>query len=353
MVDALTGTLTVQVLPELKTIFPREFLDCLPHKCLVCGSGTEITDTLTILRCSNPDCGGKATRRLVAMLKDLGIKNMGDSKCKKFLQKFNVTNPYAIFVYDPADDGEIFEGASMEFSYEMYEQINAKRSMFLWEYIRIGNLKGIRDSAKSLLRGYTDLEDFYVDLEEGGIAFVQEQLEIKGKVNDSYDYDDGEGVSIKAVDVYNVLMENKDNLMLAYTSITIKQLTVDEINLYITDSAGEPYAYKSDFMDDVTEAFKGKVQINLLGAASKECQFLIWGKDGDETGKVKSIKKRNAKRVIDFNKKLAKENVQNNRDEEEGFLDPDADYSLQECLEYGLVPILTGVEFKDYLSSKY
>ena len=58
--------------------FPSEFLECLPNCCTSCGAPNEITETLTMLRCSNQRCIEKSVQRLVALLRDLGVKGMGD-----------------------------------------------------------------------------------------------------------------------------------------------------------------------------------------------------------------------------------------------------------------------------------
>lgn len=157
---------------------PKEFIALLPTHCDKCGAETEITETLTILKCTNTVCGEKSVHRLVALLQDIDVKNMGESKCRQFLEHFELTNPYAIFMYEPSD-GVLFNGCSQEFSEAIFEQMETKRKMLLWEYVKIGNLPGIRDSARKLFAEYDSLEEFYDDLEAGGIAFVQETLGIK------------------------------------------------------------------------------------------------------------------------------------------------------------------------------
>lgn len=314
---------------ELKnSALPKEFLDVLPVYCDSCGAENEITESLTILRCSNPSCGEKAVQRLVALLKDLGVKNMGESKCRQFLEHFGTVNPYAIFMYEPDVDGPLFEGCSMDFSYALFEQINKKRKMLLWEFVKIGNLPGIRDSARKLFAEYDSLEEFYDDLEAGGISFVQELLSIKGKQEapDNYFDDDDSPVSVKAVDVYNTLMYFKDELLEAVEFVEIKQLTTRVINICISTAVGKPYSSKADFVAKMNEEFGHKVHLNFLGSVTNDCQFLIWSKEGAPTNKVKKAEKINEKRRA--------QNMANGVDEEEG-----------------LIQIMTGAEFREYLSS--
>lgn len=335
--------------------FPEEFLACLPDYCDSCGAETEITETLTLLRCSNPQCIEKSVQRLVALLKDLGVKNMGESKCRSFLQHFGTVNPYAIFMYEADVDGPLYEGCSQEFSNSFYEQLNKVRRMLLWEYLKIGNLPGIRDSARKLLAQYDSLEEFYDDLEGGGISFVQEMLSIKGKDADNSDltssYDDSDSVSIKAVSVYNTLMYFKEELFEALEFVDIMTLDTDVINVCISTAVGKPYGSKKEFISLMNEQFGHKVHLNFLESVSKDCQFLIWSKQGSATTKVRNVGKINAKRIAEYNKDKMQQNTEAGLDSNYGLLDPDEDFTLDECIEYGLIPVLTGMEFKDYLET--
>lgn len=306
---------------------PQEFIDTLPAYCDSCGSQTEITETLTILRCSNPNCGEKSVQRLVMLLKDLGVKNMGESKCRKFLEYYDINNPYCIFMYEPSD-GVLFDGCSMDFSESFYEQLNGKRKMLLWEYVRLGNLPGIRDSARKLLSDYDSLEEFYDDLEGGGISFVQELLDIKGSQYESDNYfdDEEEYASVKAVSTYNTLIYFKEDLLEAIEFVDIKKLTTEVVNICISTAVGKPYSSKADFVSRMNEEFGDKVHLNFLSSVSNDCQFLIWSKEGSPTSKVNKAEKINSKRML--------KNQADGLDEEEG-----------------LIQLMTGAEFREYLSS--
>jgi len=272
--------------------FPQEFLDVLPVKC-VCGANNEITESLTILFCPNKRCIEKAVQRLVAMLKDLGVKNMGEAKCRKFLEHWGLVNPYAIFMYEPSD-GVLFTGASKDFSEEIYTQINDKRSMLLWEYIKVGNLSGIRDSARYLAADYNSLEDFYDDVEAGGIARVQDLLSIKKRPSNSavsFEDEEDNSVSVKAVDVYDTLMSFKEDLLSAVEFVKIIEVNTQMLNICISTAVGAPYESKTDFVTQMNNRYGSKVHLNFLSAVTKDTNFLIWSKQGSPTSKVEKANK--------------------------------------------------------------
>jgi len=266
---------------------PKEFVDVLPKVCDTCGSDIEISETLTILRCKNDLCLDKAVHRMVAMFKDLGVKNMGESKCRKFLEQLVNPNPYVIFMYNPEEDGVLFNGCSLDFSYDIYNQIDERRSMYLWEYVKIGNLPHIRDISKKLFSGYSDLESFYNDLELGGVDFVQELLEIKGNENT---------ISVKALSVYDTLLTFKDNLFEAIDYVDIKTVDVPVLNICLSTSVGGGYRSKQDFVQSMIKKYGYKVMLNVLGSVTKSCDVLVWSKIGAETTKVKKAKSINEKR---------------------------------------------------------
>lgn len=299
--------------------FPLEFLEVLPTECETCGHPTVITETLSSLHCSNPQCLEKSVQRLVTMLQDMDVKDMGESKCESFLRHFEVNNPYAILVYEPTD-GPLFNGCSQEFSEKFYKQLETKRSMLLWEYIKIGNLPKIRDSARKIFAEYDDLAKFYEDFEDpttGGTQFIQKKLGIKGKL---------EGESIMVSQTCETLRVFKEDLFEALDYVNIKKLNTPVINLCISTSVGAPYKSKKDFVSQMNEKFEEKIHLNFLSSVTQDTQFLIWSGAGAVTSKVKKAQSINEKRRA--------ENIVEGRPEDEN-----------------LIGILSGSEFHDYLES--
>lgn len=260
--------------------FPKQFCDVLPTSCDVCGADTEINASLTILKCSNPYCGCKASQRLLSMLKDIGVKNFGESRCLQFLNHFRITNPYAIFAYSVEEDG-LIGNMSQEFCENLEEQVDQHRSMLLWEYVKIGNLPNLRDSARFIFNGYTDLNSFYDDLEDGGVLFIQERLGIKGNEDD---------LSVRALAIYDSLQMFKDDL-LAYIDFVdiISPRTI--LNICISTAVGNGYSSKADFVSKMNERYGSFVHLNFLSSVTKDCDYVIWSKAGAPTNKVSKARK--------------------------------------------------------------
>ena len=304
-----------------ETDLPHDFLDCLPAVCPYCGSKTEITESLSKLSCSNSFCVQKEAERLAALVKDLGILDLGEKIAFKIMTEYG-SNPYLIFGYNPEEDGVLYTGASVAYSQHIYEQVCKHRKMSLPEYLKYGNIPGVRDSANHLLSGYTDLREFYKDLESGGVSFVQGKLGIHGKQcsesslgtpeisEDLYDYlrlkgrtdseieeintvlhsdedeaDVQEVVSARAAKIYQNLMLYK-NEVFQYIKYVDIQVTSKTVNICISKAVGAPYTSKSDFVTAINNEYGDRVHVTWLSSVTKNCDYLIWSKTGAPTSKV-------------------------------------------------------------------
>lgn len=300
------------VVSELsEVVFPKQFLDTLEHECPTCGHDNMITETLTKLVCPNPYCTDKLAVRMKTMLADLGVKNMGESRCRKFFDTYELTNPYAIFALEPYEGDLAFEGASEDFSISLYESLNLVREMTLWDYVKIGNMPSLRDSSLALFSNYATLEDFYDEFEseDGGVAMVQRLLGIQKENDEELDVEDiGDvdlledeekegltfnGYSLKALKVSHTLKTYKEDLFEYLEFIEFKRTDLPVINLTISTSVGEGYSSKVDFINKMNRKFTGKAQINILSSATKKTDVLIWSGVGAPTSKVQKIRKYN------------------------------------------------------------
>lgn len=268
---------------EIKSnaIFPKDFLATLPIECSYCGGELEITETLTVLKCANPNCIEKGVQRMLELLKYLGVKNIGVLECMAFLNEFKTTNPYAILLYEPSEDGALYENCSMDYSYAMYTKLNTVREMFLWEYVKIGNFPGMDGIERILFRGFISIDGFYEDLYYGGVEFIQELL---GLQVDNV-------VSVKAIAVYNTLMAYEHELRSGVEGVLLKNVGIPTLTISIATDVGIPFRSNSIFMRDMVAILDDKVHLTLLPSLTDDCDFLIWSKEGDATSKVnKAIK---------------------------------------------------------------
>ena len=262
---------------EFNTKLPQQFIDVLPKVCPDCGADMTISDTLKELSCENPYCKGKVAQRMTSMLIDMGVKNMGENRCLKFIEATGLRYPSAILQWEPKY-GAIGE-LSEDFLNGIKTQIDSHRKMMLWEYIKYSNIPYLRDTARELFKEYHDLNQFYDIMEskgDGAVLFVQNIIGIKET-----------GVlSTRALNIYKSLVVYKEELLegLKYVNIIVPDRT---LNICISTSVGAGFANKADFANQMNQRYGGTCHINYLTTVTKNCDYLIWSKQGAPTSKVK------------------------------------------------------------------
>ena len=311
---------------------PDEFYDSIPHFCPEegCGYPLEMTEALTQLHCSNPRCPSKVVQRLIAIANQLGVKDLGEAKATKFIQKFGITNPLLIFQYEPVlpdgsvGNGPMGEGISLEVSKKIIDQFMARNKFTLPEYIKIANLPFIQSSALSVFGDYDDLSKAFADIEAGGVSFIAKKLDIKKAV------DEVEDVSIRALKVYDSLMTFKQDLFDGLGGVEIiktHSVGIKTIKAVCSDEVGSPYRTKADFYATINNRYN-TVHVEFLNAVNANIDFLVWaGADGSlarYTNKVKKVEAYNAK-----------------------YEDKKAAGKLKEGDHY--IPIMTAMQFMTYL----
>lgn len=267
---------------------PKKFVDVLPSVCPTCGAPMEIRESLTGLGCSNPRCPDRVLMRIKSICSQLGILQFGESTIEKFIEYYDVTCPLEIFGLQ--EGMVVAEDVSPKISDAIISQISKKKDFLLWEYVQIANMPHIQTSAKAIFEGYDSLEEAYEDIESGGVDFIQERLGISC---------DG-ALSIKAVRIYETLIEFKDDLFYCIGFVNIKSMKgKTELNVVCSDQVGGGFNKKSEFYDYVNSTFGDKYQVNFLSSVNKKIDYLVWaGADGSParyTNKVKTVEGYNSK----------------------------------------------------------
>lgn len=262
---------------------PKRFVDLLPETCPTCGGIMGISETLTGLHCCNSRCQDKLVMRIKAICNDLGILGFGESTIEKFIDYYGLTNPLNMFALRKGM--QLSDEVSDKVSDSITEQVEAKRNFLLWEYVRIANIPHVQTSAMQIFQGYDSLEQAYYDIEDGGVRFIQNKLGIIT--------DDG-SVSLRAMKIYDSLMEYKDDLFESIGDVNIIHLDgVKELNVVCSDQVGNGFTKKAEFYSYINNTFGDKVHVNFLPSVTKSIDYLVWaGADGTParyTSKVKSV----------------------------------------------------------------
>lgn len=280
--------------------FPDMFLESLPTVCFECGSPMEMSDVMTGLHCSNPRCRSKVAQRLYALCTNLGVKDLGKKRAETFVYTFSIENPLLIFAYEPDSDGAMGDGISLEMSKKIMSQFENKKSFTLTEYVRVANLPFLQTSCVSIFGEYDDLALAYNDIEQGGVEFIRDKLDIKKGSSEIGEQTND--VSIRALKVFETLMTYKDDLFQALPYVNIIEVNKSKedsssdlvyLKAVCSDEVGYPFTTKNDFYATVNNLYPN-IHVEFLQSVTKSINYLVWaGADGKTqaryTNKVKKV----------------------------------------------------------------
>lgn len=282
--------------------FDKSFLESLPDICLDkrCGSPMEISEVLTGLKCSNPRCPTKVANRIVAIANMLGIKDIGIARANAFIDKFSVHNPLEVFGYSFDKSGTFGESVNEEQSRKIEQAFKSRNKFSVWEYVRLANLPFVQTSALQIFGDYDSLEKAYNDIENMGVQFIANKLNIeKGKSNDFDDLDGVQDVSLRALKVYNSLMEYRQDLFecLPYVEIiSVNNGATKTLKVVCSDEVGNGYKTKAEFYAAMNGLYPN-LHIEFLSSVTKAIDYLVWAGAEDSsarvTGKVQKVTKYN------------------------------------------------------------
>lgn len=270
---------------ELGSSLDPRFFEVVPQFCESCESPLDMNMALTELKCINPMCTGKLVMRVRKLCEALGIKHFGESSIEKWVDENGIVSPLQLY---NIEDGMLLNGISDSLADKLLPQISAVKTMKLWEFVANAQLPYIQMSAKKLLERYSSLEDFFRDMTDGGVDFIQTRLGI----GDQYDDFGNPIVSTMAAKVFTSLLESQDELLEAINYITLEdESNVREFIIVASDEVGNGFSTKREFYNYIKQRYAGLATFTIGSSVTKKTNVVIWkGFDGTparETSKVK------------------------------------------------------------------
>ena len=270
---------------ELGSSLDPRFFEVVPQFCDSCDSPLDMNMALTELKCINPMCTGKLVMRVRKLCEALGIKHFGESSIEKWVDENGIVSPLQLY---NIEEGMLLNGISDSLADRLLPQISAVKTMKLWEFVANAQLPYIQMSAKKLLEGYSNLEDFFSDMTDGGVEFIQNRLGI----GDQYDDLGNPIVSTMATKVFTSLLESQEELLEAINYITLEdESNVQEFIIVASDEVGNGFSTKREFYNYIKQRYAGLATFTIGSSVTKKTNIVIWkGFDGTparETSKVK------------------------------------------------------------------
>lgn len=249
-------------------LLSEEVIDCIPHECEVCGSEIEFTDSLKQIYCPNRFCALKVAARLEAMAKHMKADGWGASTCREVCITFKLRSPYQVFLLEKA----VAEGRTCENVSGFAKKVasicdRTKRRIKLWEVVKYAGIPSIENIAYKIFDGYENLKAAFDDIERMQVPFIAERLGLKNS-----------DTGVLAVNVYNTLMEYRDEMYFGETCFEIYQPTGETMYIAITGGVNG-WGNKSEFIRFINNRYKGQLNAMLMNSVTSQVHALV--ADGD------------------------------------------------------------------------
>lgn len=279
-------------------LISEDVLNVIPHTCS-CGHPIEFTDSLRQIYCSNPRCTYKVAARLEAMAKKLRGPNgeccdgWGESTCVTVCQEYKIISPYQVFQLEKMVE-QGYGSSVAAFEKKVASICNPElRKVELWKVVELAGIPSIESIAYKIFGGYHSFAEAFADIEAGQVPFIANKLGIKN----------GE-TSVMAVNVYNTLIEYKDEILYGEKQFEIYEPTGKTLYMCITGGVAG-FRNKSEFVQFINKRYGGKVNAMLMNSVTKQVEILV--ADGDTgSNKYKTATRLNAQYL---EKELASGNI--------------------------------------------
>jgi NAD-dependent DNA ligase len=268
-------------------LISEDVLDVIPHTC-GCGAPIAFTDSLRQIYCTNPRCYYKVAARLEAMAKKLRgpdgecCDGWGESTCITVCQEYKMISPFQVFQL-PKMIEKGYGSSVAAFEKKVDSICNPKlRKVELWKIVELAGIPSIESIAYKIFGGYHNFEDAFKDIEEGQVPFIANKLGVKNSET-----------SVMAVNVYNTLIEYKDELIYGEKQFEIYEPTGTTLYMCITGGV-RGFRNKSEFVQYINNRYDGKVNAMLMNSVTTQVELLV--ADGDTgSNKYKTATRLNSK----------------------------------------------------------
>lgn len=266
-----------------KLISP-DIIKILPSKCK-CNNELMFTDSIRELQCSNKNCYTNISNRILKFCNDTNI-DLNISKIYNLVIKLKLISPYQILLLEDAYNSKLITKEDVENIDDILQQIrNIKSKQYnLYEIAKLCEIDNINKVAYKLFNGFASFEEAFEEIDTGQVSFINERLGTKS--SDS---------SVLAVEIYNNILELKEELLFGETQLSVKDNTKKIIRIAFSDNV-LPFINKGELIDYLNNTYNYKFII--VTTISDTTDILIKNSDGN-TNKYRAAKLINERFIAD------------------------------------------------------
>lgn len=224
-------------------LISQKVLKMVPKQCM-CGSVLTFSDSLRELKCIEPNCKGKILNRITEFCEYNKLPLSYDS-ILAITEKLGIVSPYQLLMLKDAYAVKSITRVDVPNILSVIKSIESIRAteIKLYQILEMCGINSIRLIARKIAKGFNTTEELFNEIENGQLAFINERLGINNL--DS---------CILSIDVYNTLLNLKEELIFAESLMTI-QYNTDRLFIAFNDNV-EPFVNKSELIEYLNYKYK-------------------------------------------------------------------------------------------------
>ena len=224
-------------------LISQKVLKMVPKQCM-CGSVLTFSDSLRELKCTEPNCKGKILNRITEFCEYNKLPLSYDS-ILAITEKLGIVSPYQLLMLKDAYAVKSITRVDVPNILSVIKSIESIRAteIKLYQILEMCGINSIRLIARKIANGFNTTEELFNEIENGQLAFINERLGINNL--DS---------CILSIEVYNTLLNLKEELIFAESLMTIKCNT-DRLFIAFNDNV-EPFVNKSELIEYLNYKYK-------------------------------------------------------------------------------------------------
>jgi len=244
-------------------IISKNIIDLLPKKCK-CGARLEFSDSLREIRCTNKKCKQHIIARLSKFVEKTNI-SLSAIDIEDIVEKLKIISPYQVLLLPIAFKEENSKVKLLNLHdknnvLQDIENLTSKEYM-LYEIIELCGIDNISKIAYKIFNNFDSIDEAYDEIETGQLSFINERLGIKNQ--DS---------SIISLEIYNLLLDLKDELIFAETLFKIKGDAREKLNIAFSDNI-QPYINTAELLDILNQ--NKKFRFNHIVTINDKTDILV------------------------------------------------------------------------------
>ena len=138
-----------------------------PKLCTYCDLDLELSDDLTVLKCSNPFCRGLYYQRAVTFCEVLGLTQFSYSFFERLVNEFDWKSEFISDFYNLDEVSVEISDIEFQSRFDLFksELQKVKESLTLEQYLTSLAIPMIEDIIPTICERYDNLEEFYSELD--------------------------------------------------------------------------------------------------------------------------------------------------------------------------------------------